>query len=46
MELRKNKTNFDEDNVGTKEYDLEATGKVKIRIDAKKHQGSFSFTSK
>ena len=29
--------------VGTKEFDVDVSGKISIRIEAEKHEGSFSF---
>lgn len=33
---------FDEDNIGTKTYNVDVSGKVSVRIKADNHKGSFS----
>ena len=33
---------FDEDKMGTASYDVEASGRVSVRIEADRHKGSFS----
>ena len=35
---------FSEENMGSGKYEVEATGKVTIRIDAKEHKGSFDIS--
>lgn len=34
---------YSEEKIGTKEFDVDVSGKISIRIEAKKHGGSFSF---
>lgn len=33
---------FDEDNIGTKTFDVDVSGEVIVRIEADNHKGSFS----
>ena len=34
---------YAEEQMGTKEFDVDVSGKISIRVDAEKHEGSFSF---
>lgn len=38
-------TVFEEDDIETSEFDVDASGSVKVRITADKHRGSFSVAS-